>query len=78
VYQGPNWDLFCRRPRPRPSRGLKTGEDKRHFFAEVHIKFLQERTNYKAKDMIGKITNIFCIYFFQIDKFINTYSMSPD
>jgi hypothetical protein len=31
------------------------------------------RPNYKAKDIIGKITNLFCIYLFQINKFINTY-----
>jgi hypothetical protein len=29
--------------------------------------------NYKAKDIIGKITNLFCIYLFQIHTFINTY-----
>jgi hypothetical protein len=34
---------------------LDTGEDKRHFL---------------AKD-IGKISNLFCIYVFQMDKFIN-------
>jgi hypothetical protein len=50
---------------PRRSRGLKTGEDKKHFLAD--------RTNYKAKDIIGKITHLFYIYLFQIDKFINTY-----
>jgi hypothetical protein len=33
---------------------LKTGEEKRHF--------LSDRTNYKAEDIIGKITNLFCIY----------------
>jgi hypothetical protein len=34
------------------------------------LNFLGDRTNYKAKDIIGKITNLFCIYFFQIDKLI--------
>jgi hypothetical protein len=29
--------------------------------------------NYKAKDIIGKITNLFCIYLFQIDTFINSF-----
>jgi hypothetical protein len=37
------------------------------------LNFLNYRTNYKAKDIIGKITNLFCIYLFQIDKFINTF-----
>jgi hypothetical protein len=37
------------------------------------INFLGDRTNYKAKDIIGKITNLFRVYVFQIDKFINTY-----
>jgi hypothetical protein len=48
---------------------LKTGEDKRHFtfFRRPHD------YNYKAKDIIGKITNLFCIYLFQIDIFINTH-----
>jgi hypothetical protein len=30
----------------------------------------------KTKDMIGKITDLFCIYFFQIHKFINTYVLT--
>jgi hypothetical protein len=51
----------------------KTGEDKRHFLAEVHIKFLGDRTNHKAKDIIGKITNLFCIYLFEINLLIDTY-----
>jgi hypothetical protein len=42
----------------------------RHVLAEVHIKFLGDRTNHKAKDIIGKITNLFCTYLCQIDKFI--------
>jgi hypothetical protein len=29
--------------------------------------------NYKVKNIIGKSTNLFCIYFFQIDTFISTY-----
>jgi hypothetical protein len=65
----------------RPSLGflteaqprLKTGEDKRRFLAETHSKFFMHRTNYKAKGIIGEITNLFCIYHFQIDKFIYTY-----
>jgi hypothetical protein len=37
--------------------------------------FLGDRTNYKAKDIMGKITNLFCIHLFQIDVYlpINTY-----
>jgi hypothetical protein len=37
--------------------------------------FLSDLTNYKAKDIIGKITNLFCIYLFQIDEFINTINI---
>jgi hypothetical protein len=33
--------------------------ENRHFLAEVHIKFLGDSTNYKAKDIIGKIANLF-------------------
>jgi hypothetical protein len=67
VYQGQKVYLF------RPSLGflaeaqLKTGDDKKHFLAEVPIKFLGDHTSCKAKDITGKITNLFCIYFLQID-----------
>jgi hypothetical protein len=44
-------------------------QTKSHFLAEVSIKFF----SHPQKNIIGKITNLFCIYFFQIDKFINTY-----
>jgi hypothetical protein len=37
------------------------------------LHFLGDRTNHKAKDIIGKITNLFSIYLFQIDEFINRY-----
>jgi hypothetical protein len=40
------------------------------------MKFLGDRTNDKTKDIIGKITNLFCIYLFQIDKFINKYVLT--
>jgi hypothetical protein len=43
---------------PRRSRGLKTGEDKRHLLADGTLNFLGDRTNYKAKDISGKITNL--------------------
>jgi hypothetical protein len=42
-------------PRLENRRGQKA------ILAEVHIKFLG--TNYKAKDITGKITNLFCILF---------------
>jgi hypothetical protein len=35
------------------------------------LNFLGDRTNYIAKGIIGIITNLFCIYLSQIDKFIN-------
>jgi hypothetical protein len=37
------------------------------------LNFLGNLMNYKAKDIIGKITNLFSIYLFQMDTFINTY-----
>jgi hypothetical protein len=43
------------------------------FWQRCTLHFLSDRTNYKAKDIIGKIRNVFCMYLFQIDKFINTY-----
>jgi hypothetical protein len=39
---------------------LETSEDKRHFLAEVRIKFFRRPH-----------ANLFCIYLFEIDKFIN-------
>jgi hypothetical protein len=36
----------------------------------VTLNFLGDRTNYKAKDIIGIITNLCCIYLFQIDKLL--------
>jgi hypothetical protein len=48
-------------------------DDKRHFWQRSTLNFLAGRTNYKAKEIMGKITNLFCIYVFQIDKIINTY-----
>jgi hypothetical protein len=41
--------------------------------AELHITFFRRPHELQNKDIIGKITNLFCIYFFQLDKFINTY-----
>jgi hypothetical protein len=38
------------------------------------LNFLGDRTKYKAKGINGKIINLFCIYLFQIDTFININS----
>jgi hypothetical protein len=59
--------LVKAQPRLENSRGEKT------LLAEVHIKFFRRPHKLQNKDIIGKITNLFCIYFFQIDTFINTY-----
>jgi hypothetical protein len=58
---------------PRRSRGLKIGQDKRHFLAEVHIKFFRLQHELQSKKHHWQIINLFCIYLFQIDKFINIY-----
>jgi hypothetical protein len=76
VYQGQKVHLF------RSSLGFlaeaqsrhENSRGRRHFLA--HMKFLGDRTNDKTKDIIGKITNLFCIYLFQIDKFINKYVLT--
>jgi hypothetical protein len=70
VYQGQKVRLF--RPslnflaetQPRVETGQK---------ALLPLHFLGDRTNYKAKEIIGKITNLLYIYLFQIDTIINTY-----
>jgi hypothetical protein len=49
---------------------LETGEDKGHLLAEVHLKFLGDRTSYKAKDIIGTSTNLFCIYVYFSNRYI--------
>jgi hypothetical protein len=52
----------------------RSQENKGTFWQRCTLNFLEDRTNYKAKDIIGKITNnLFCIYLFQIDTFIITY-----
>jgi hypothetical protein len=38
---------------------LENSQERRHSLAEVHINFLGDRTTYKTKDIIGKITNLF-------------------
>jgi hypothetical protein len=55
-------------PRLENRRGQKA-------FCTLH--FLGDRTNYKAKEIIGKITNLSCMmYLFQMDTFINTYILT--
>jgi hypothetical protein len=53
---------------------MKTAEDEGTFWHTLN--FLGDRTNDKTKDIIGKITNLFCIYLFQIDKFVNKYVLT--
>jgi hypothetical protein len=52
---------------------LETSQSKGTFWKRCTLNFLGDHTNYKAKDVIGEVTNLFCIYLFQINKFINTY-----
>jgi hypothetical protein len=49
---------------------LENRRGQRHFLAKVHITFIGDRT--KQKKSLKKITNLFCIHPFQIDKCINT------
>jgi hypothetical protein len=53
----------------RPSLGFLAEAQPRTgiFWQRYTLHLLGDRTNYKAKDIIGKITKLFCIYFFQID-----------
>jgi hypothetical protein len=46
----------------------KQAKTKGTFWPRCTLHFLDDRTNYKAKDIIGKITNLFCIYPFQIQR----------
>jgi hypothetical protein len=52
------------------SRGVAETWKQAHFLSEVHIKFFWRPHETKKKNTIGKITNLFCIYFFQIDRYI--------
>jgi hypothetical protein len=47
--------------------------ENRHYLAEVCINFFWRPHELQIKNIIGKIKNLFCIYLFQIDKFINSY-----
>jgi hypothetical protein len=74
VYQGQKMHLFSEsefsakaQPRLKQARAIGT------FWKRCTLNFLGDHTNYKAEDIIGKFTNLFCIYLFQINKFINTY-----
>jgi hypothetical protein len=49
----------------RPSLSFLAEAQPRHFLPEVHIKNFCE--------LIGKITNLFCTYLFQMAEFINAY-----
>jgi hypothetical protein len=69
-------DFFGREAAEAQPR-LENRRGQRHFLAEVHIKFfrrLHELQNKRHTYVIGKITNLFCVYLFQIDKFININS----
>jgi hypothetical protein len=46
-------------PRLENRRGQKA------LFGRGALNLAVDRTNYKAKDIIGKIANLFCIYLFQ-------------
>jgi hypothetical protein len=65
VYQGqkvPEAEIF----------GRGAAEAKGAFWQRCALNFLGDRMNYEAKDIIGKITNLFCIYFFQIHNYVLT------
>jgi hypothetical protein len=52
---------------------LQQATAKGTFWQRCTLNFLDNRMNYKAKDIIGKITNLVCIYLFKyVDKFINS------
>jgi hypothetical protein len=60
----------------QPRLGLKTGEDKRHFLAQVHIKFFRRPFELQSKKHHWKNYKFIlyvCMYLFQIKKIINTY-----
>jgi hypothetical protein len=43
------------------------------FWQRSTLNFLERLHELQPKDTIGEITNLFCIYLFQIGTFINTY-----
>jgi hypothetical protein len=57
----------------RPSLSFLAEAQPRHFLAEVHIKFFRRPDELQNKRYYWKNSNLFCIYLFQIDTFINTY-----
>jgi hypothetical protein len=59
--------------RPSPSL-LAEAQPRLENRREQRVLFITKGTfYYKEKDIIGKITNLLCIYLFQINKFINRY-----
>jgi hypothetical protein len=75
VYQGQKVHLF------RPSLSFLAEaqqrlENRRGQKAEVRIKFFRRPQKLQTKDIIAKITNLFCIYLFQADTFINNFLYS--
>jgi hypothetical protein len=54
---------FLAEAQPRLEKQART---KGTFWQRCTLNFLGDHMNYKAKDIIGKITNLFCIYLFQI------------
>jgi hypothetical protein len=56
--------------KPRLRLGQKITLERCIFWQRCTLNFL-DRMNFKAKDIIGKITNLFCIYVFQIHRYID-------
>jgi hypothetical protein len=67
MYQGQKLHIFS------PSLSFLAEAQPRLENSQGQKVLLGDRTKYKAKDIIKKMTNLFCIYLFQIDKFINAY-----
>jgi hypothetical protein len=67
MYQGQKLHLFS------PSLSFLAEAQPRLETRQGQKVLLGDRTKYKAKDIIEKMTNLFCIYLFQIDELINAY-----
>jgi hypothetical protein len=63
VYQGQKVSEFSDRGAAEARTQTRT---KVTFWQRRTLNFLGDRTNYKAKGIIEKITNLFCIYYFEI------------
>jgi hypothetical protein len=72
MYQGQKVHLFrpCLSFLAEAQPRLENRRGQRHFLAEVHIKFFRRTHELQNKDIIGQITNLFCIYLFQICRYI--------